>query len=30
MAFADALHQLGSGPNLVNYFRPSRIAIYNT
>ena len=29
MAFVDAWHQLGSGPNLVNYFRPSRISIYN-
>jgi len=22
MAFTDALHQHGSGPNLVNYLRP--------
>lgn len=29
MAFTDALHQLGSGPNLASYFRPSRISIYN-
>lgn len=29
MAFVDAMHQLGSGPNLINYFRPSRISIYN-
>jgi len=24
--FFDALHQFGSGPTLVNYFRPSRIS----